>query len=587
MAQRLSEGQLTGRGDGRSDGGLYYACEVLAGDSPQLRKQRGAFFTPYAIAEHLADWALRGVENEGRVLDPTCGEGVFLLAAAERLAARDRSKALTPHLYGVDVHSRSLDEARRLVEEVEGAPSATFLAGDFFDEPTPDQLGARLPLLDAVIGNPPFVRYHEHRGEVRRRAVAAALAQGVRLSGLSSSWAALLVHASAFLKPEGRIAMVLPAELLSVGYAEPIRLWLRQRFRSVHLVMFDRLQFADAEEQVVLLVARGTGGCNAFTLHHVTSADELQDLHIYDADAFAPQATGKWTDLLISEDARGSLRRVVEAHFQPLNSFGTLELGTVTGANKFFTLSEATRQSYGLTEKYHVDRCVPPGSRHLRGLAFTDGQWEQLRLQGERVWMLNPTVSRPSGGLARYLALGQSWQVDHAYKCTVRTPWWKPPVVRAPDYFFTYMSHISPRLVRNHARATLVNSMHGLTLNADAPAEFREALPTLAVNTITQLGAEMQGRSYGGGILKMEPSEASLLPLPRPTDAAATWALLEPRHAQVEELIRAGQWDQATSVVDDALLVAVLGLGSGELQTLRRALNRIRSRRQRRAPNGV
>ena len=41
---------------------------------------------------------------------------------------------------------------------------------------------------------------------------AAALRQGVRLSGLSSSWASGLVHASGFLKPEGRLAMVLPAE---------------------------------------------------------------------------------------------------------------------------------------------------------------------------------------------------------------------------------------------------------------------------------------------------------------------------------------------------------------------------------------
>lgn len=28
--------------------------------------------------------------------------------------------------------------------------------------------------------------------------------------------------------------MVLPAELLSVGYAEPVRRWLRRRFKAVH-----------------------------------------------------------------------------------------------------------------------------------------------------------------------------------------------------------------------------------------------------------------------------------------------------------------------------------------------------------------
>ena len=63
--------------------------------------------------------------------------------------------------------------------------------------------------------------------------------------------------------------MVLPAELLSVHYAEPIRRWLRRRFSTVHLVMFERLQFEGALENVVLVLAQGTGGCDAFSLYHV------------------------------------------------------------------------------------------------------------------------------------------------------------------------------------------------------------------------------------------------------------------------------------------------------------------------------
>lgn len=558
--------------------------DVLPGDSREDRKQRGAFFTPYAIAEHLADWALRGRESEGKILDPTCGEGVFLLAAAERLA---RSEAQpTSALYGVDVHQSSLAETGRLVSSVPGAPSIQLLEGDFFAEPTPDQLGARLPYVDAVVGNPPFVRYHEHRGVQRRRAMAAALAQGVRLSGLASSWAALLVHASAFLKRDGRIAMVLPSELLSVQYAEPIRVWLRKRFQSVHLVLFDHLQFAGADEQVVLLVARGTGGCNAFTLHHVTSADDLPSLHIYDADAFAPRASGKWTDLLIPEEARNTCASIVNQHFATLGSFGSIELGTVTGANKFFTMSEATRCEYSLTEMTHLVRCVPPGSRHLPGLTFTRGRWEQLRMQGGRVWLLNPSVRRvPGGGLDRYLKLGESLKVQTAYKCTVRTPWWKPPVVRAPDCFFTYMNHVSPRIVQNEARVTLVNSMHGMTFTSEIPENVRAAIPIMACNTISRLQAEVIGRAYGGGILKMEPTEAAELPIPASEVAEAAWKLLRPRRSRIEGLVQAGHWDEATALVDHALLTETLGVAPERLALLRRVLARQRAHRQRRAHN--
>jgi adenine-specific DNA-methyltransferase len=75
-----------------------------------------------------------------------------------------------------------------------------------------------------------------------------------------------------------------------------------------------------------------------------------------------------------------------------------------------------------------------------------------------------------------------------------------------PTLLFTYMSHISPRIIANEADVTMVNSMHGVTLNEDAPDALRATLPILACNSVTRLGAEVRGRAYGGGILKMEPN---------------------------------------------------------------------------------
>jgi len=76
------------------------------------------------------------------------------------------------------------------------------------------------------------------------------------------------VHACGSLKPEGRLAMVLPAELLTVGYAEPVRAWLKRRFERVNLVMSERLQFEDTNERVVLVLAERSGGCDAFSTYH-------------------------------------------------------------------------------------------------------------------------------------------------------------------------------------------------------------------------------------------------------------------------------------------------------------------------------
>lgn len=547
-------------------------------DSPNLRKQRGAFFTPPPIADFLAAWATGG-RPDARVLDPTCGEAVFLLAAARRLADSGADRSTTGDLlHGVDLHHASLERSRALLK-AEGF-DASLHVGDFFAQPTPAQLGGSLPWMDAVVGNPPFVRYHDHRGQARKRSAAAALAQGVRLSGLASSWAALLVHACSFLKPDGRVALVLPAELLTVGYAEPLRRWLRERFASVHLVLFERLQFHDAEEQVVLLVAQGSGGCDALALHQVRDAAELQRLHVFDGVAVAPRAAGKWTDLLLPTERRALFRRVTARHFVDLGSYGAPELGTVTGANPFFTLREATREQFKISPR-ELTAIVPPGTKHLRGTRFSQQRWDQLRAQGERVWLLNPRTDRPRGGLARYIAQGKGLGVHEAYKCTVRSPWWRPPAVGSPDLFFTYMSHRYPRLIANEAGVGFVNSMHGLVLRENAPAATRDALPLLALNSVSMLGAEVFGRSYGGGILKMEPSEAAVLPVPSPAVLEKAWPSIEQRQAFLDELLVAGRWQEVVEEVDEAVLAGAAGIPRADVVALRSEAARLRRRRTR------
>ena len=145
-------------------------------------KSRGAFFTPAAIAGHLAEWAIR--EPSDRILEPSCGEAVFLSAAAERLNAINcEGVDWDAQLHGVDLHAESVSVSEQMLRN--RGFGASLSQGDFFMFEPAER-------YDVIIGNPPFIRYQDFSGTARARSLEAALTQGVRLSGLASSWLHLL-----------------------------------------------------------------------------------------------------------------------------------------------------------------------------------------------------------------------------------------------------------------------------------------------------------------------------------------------------------------------------------------------------------
>src|SRR5581483_689230 len=172
--------------------------------------------------------------------------------------------------------------------------------------------------------------------------------------------------------------------------------------------------------------------------------------------------------------------------------------------------------------------------------------------------------------LRDYLALGEAEGVPSGYKCSIRKDWWSVPSVWRPDAFMLRQLHTHPRLVLNLTGATSTDTVHRVRFNEGVDGS---RLAAGMINSATFAMAEVVGRSYGGGILELEPREAEDLLVPPPDAVPPELA------STVDEHLRSGSLMDAVDLVDRVVLVESLGLSTAEVRRLRSAWATLRERR--------
>ncbi len=145
--------------------------------SPEERHKFGQHYTDETIVDLINAFCIR--KGEDSVLDPSCGSGSFLVRAYYRkyqLDKRQTNQELLAGIYGCDInpfpaHLATLNLAARNIANEENYPRivrknffAVAPGKTFCELPRMNLDGGqereqvKLPTLDAVIGNPPYIR---------------------------------------------------------------------------------------------------------------------------------------------------------------------------------------------------------------------------------------------------------------------------------------------------------------------------------------------------------------------------------------------------------------------------------------------
>jgi hypothetical protein len=147
------------------------------------------------------------------------------------------------------------------------------------------------------------------------------------------------------------------------------------------------------------------------------------------------------------------------------------------------------------------------------------------------------------------------------------------------------MNADTPRITENAARAHHLNSVHGVYLNERYKPLGKELLPLASLNSATLLHAEMVGRAYGGGILKIEPREADIWAMPSPTLVASRASKLREVKRSVAKLLDKGRLLDAVHIVD-GVLFAETDITAAQLAAVRNARAELANRRTVRSASG-
>ncbi len=535
-------------------------------------KALGAYYTDAQIADFLVNWAIRTAGD--CILDPSFGGGVFLRSACKRLRKLRGNPSRS--VYGVEVDP-SVHQciSEKLADEF-GVKSEHLRASDFLALKS-----WPFGKVTAVIGNPPFIRYQRFIGESRANGLRRAMEAGVRISELASSWVPFLIHSSSLLGDGGRLAMVVPAEIGHAQYAEPLLAHLGCTFKNVTFLTFRKRLFPNLNEDTMLLLAEDKGNFRAqFTWRDFEHAGALKDLPLSDWKLPGTRTLDRATLIAGSQ-------RLVEQFLPPrtrdlyaelkqnqvvshLGSIADVGIGYVTGANGFFHLNEATVREYEIPSNF-LTRAVRRG-RDLSGLRYTEADWTSTAAS----YLLNigNHTDLPIG-LRRYLEIGVKNGVTKGYKCRTRSPWYKVPHVYQPDAFLSYMSGYTPRLVSNEANVVAPNSLHILRLHPHS-ALNQDSLTALWQTSLTKLSAEIEGHPLGGGMLKLEPTEAERVLVASTVSGRHE---LKKLAMELDAMMRAGYEKDAQQRADEEILIKRLGLSRTDCALLARTADNLRNRR--------
>ena len=207
---------------------------------PTAQKLRGGYYTPEFLTDYVSQWVLQN--QPAHTAEPSCGDGAFVKSFLKYHAAGQ----LSAH--------ELLDEEADKVETLLSDDKHQVYRGDFLACAIP-RLEKGEPCYDAVLGNPPFIRYQLLTDDFQIKIQKVFALLELPFTKHTNAWVPFVLACIALLKPGGRLGMVIPAEIIHVLHASPLRQYLLESCERVMIIDPKELWFENTQQGCVILFA--------------------------------------------------------------------------------------------------------------------------------------------------------------------------------------------------------------------------------------------------------------------------------------------------------------------------------------------
>jgi len=469
----------------------------LSSLNPKIVRERGVTFTPQWIVDFMLGLLCAHNTSNTTIVDTGAGAGRFTLAAAKQLP---RARVLA-----VEKDLELAGSLGKLVRKSGFERRVSVLREDF--------LAAALPIAGSKVflGNPPYIRHHTLSRSQKSWLAKAGRTLGIGFSELSGLHIYFLARCLIEARDGDRLLMILPTEWLETRYGRALKAAMLKRASSIDLYVFrPGVEIFDSAMTTSVVLDLSFGGSRQGVYASLLDAEcRAQDTELRRI-ALPKEAaeSANWLHLAWSVTGIEEQPAIDDVETIELGELFNIHRGQVTGMNAVWIASPET---ISFVPDCYLFPCITDAKEILNcagnALQSTDG----LRMAIDLPCELDEIPRSERARVSRFLDAARSAGAADTYVAKHRKPWWRIGLKQPPAIVMSYMARQAPKFVLNHCSARLLNIAHGLYPRAPmSAAQLRRIVSWL---NRAQLGRV--GRTYAGGLMKIEPGDAMRIRVPR------------------------------------------------------------------------